>query len=141
MPRRPPPRYTTLPNEDPENPRPVLSWAGARRLLAEARPEAWRISVATICLAVGSVANLGLPAIAGNIVDACSAPLLPPGEAKRRINGQLLVLLVVVAVGGIAAGLRALVFGVAGVRVMYRLRVKLFANVSGCGQESYAVGA
>jgi hypothetical protein len=39
--------------------------ASVLRLLREARPEAWTLSVATIFLLIGSLANLAVPKIAG----------------------------------------------------------------------------
>lgn len=45
----------------PESPQTASVW----RLLREARPEAWTLSVATLFLLIGSLANLAVPKIAG----------------------------------------------------------------------------
>lgn len=42
------------------------------RLLREAKPEAWTLSVATFFLLIGSLANLAVPKIAGECVTRCS---------------------------------------------------------------------
>lgn len=47
------------------------------RLLREARPEALTLSVASFFLLIGSLANLAVPKIAGELHAATAAPLTP----------------------------------------------------------------
>ena len=48
----------------PEAPQTSSVW----RLLREARPEGWTLTVATFFLLIGSLANLAVPKIAGTVV-------------------------------------------------------------------------
>eukprot|EP00878_Enallax_costatus_P022154 GHUV01023494.1.p1 GENE.GHUV01023494.1~~GHUV01023494.1.p1 ORF type:complete len:299 (+),score=87.54 GHUV01023494.1:562-1458(+) len=105
---------------------------GVLRLLAEARPEAGTLALATIFLLIGALANLAVPKVAGELVDACTkaaAGDLAPSAAQQDLNQQLYIVLAVIAVGGLASGLRAYLFNAAAERVMCRLRVKLFSKL------------
>eukprot|EP00878_Enallax_costatus_P041044 GHUV01047494.1.p1 GENE.GHUV01047494.1~~GHUV01047494.1.p1 ORF type:complete len:568 (+),score=162.46 GHUV01047494.1:219-1922(+) len=70
--------------------------------------------------------------VAGELVDACTkaaAGDLAPSAAQQDLNQQLYIVLAVIAVGGLASGLRAYLFNAAAERVMCRLRVKLFSKL------------
>jgi hypothetical protein len=68
----------------------------------------------------------------GGLIDACTqaaAGTLTPDDARAVLNRQLLLVLGIMAVGGVASGLRAYLFSAAAERVMCRLRVQLFSKV------------
>lgn len=112
----------------PEAPQTSSVW----RLLREARPEAWALSVATFFLLIGSLANLAVPKIAGGLIDACTqaaSGVLTPTQAQAVLNQQLLYVIGILLVGGIASGVRAYMFNAAAERVMCRLRVQLFSKL------------
>ncbi len=95
-----------------------------RRLLALARPEALRISLATIALAVAAGMNLTFPAIFRRIVD----------DALRhadlaRIDRISFALVAVFAVGAAAGAARFYLFATAGERVVTRLRERLYRSL------------
>lgn len=98
------------------------------RLLSEARPEAVTVTFGTLFLLLGSLANLAVPKVAGGLVDASSRAAsgeISPEEARHDLNGLLSMVLIILAVGGVASGLREYLFASAAERVMYRLRVQL----------------
>lgn len=67
-------------------------------------------------------------------MDSCTQAAtghLSPEAAHQQLNVQLYLVLGIMAVGGLASGLRAYMFNSAAERVMCRLRVKLFSKVSG----------
>jgi hypothetical protein len=70
---------------------------------------------------------------AGGLIDACTqaaAGVLTPTQAQHVLNQQLTYVIGILVAGGIASGLRAYMFNAAAERVMCRLRVQLFSQVS-----------
>jgi hypothetical protein len=66
-------------------------------------------------------------------VDSCTQAAsgdISPEAAHQQLNVQLYTVLGIMAIGGLASGLRAYMFNSAAERVMCRLRVKLFSKVS-----------
>ncbi|KAF6264784.1 P-loop containing nucleoside triphosphate hydrolase protein [Scenedesmus sp. NREL 46B-D3] len=105
---------------------------GVLRLLAEAKPEAAAISVATFFLFIAALTNLAIPKIAGMLIDACTqaaAGQITPAAARALLDQNLYLVLAVMAAGGLASGLRAYLFNAAAERVMCRLRVGLFTKL------------
>lgn len=108
--------------------------ASVWRLLSEAKPETGILVLATFFLFIGSLASLAVPTLAGKLIDACYKA---EGEwdtswAKHEITVELFQIFAVLAVGGLASGLRGYLFNSAAERVMWRLRVKLFSKVYKC---------
>jgi hypothetical protein len=106
---------------------------GVFRLLAEAKPEAGTITVATFFLFIAALANLAIPKIAGRLIDACTqaaAGQISAAAARALLDQNLYTVLAVMAAGGLASGLRTYLFNSAAERVMCRLRVRLFTRVS-----------
>lgn len=58
--------------------------------------------------------------------------MLTPTQAQGVLNQQLTYVIGILVIGGIASGLRAYMFNAAAERVMCRLRVQLFSQVSRC---------
>lgn len=116
--------------EDPESQKGVDT-ASTWRLFAEAKPEAGVLFLATVFLAIGALSSLVVPTLAGKLIDACQRALIDGDAtyARHEINKQMYTIMLVLAVGGIAAGLRGWLFESAAERVMWRLRTKLFKKV------------
>ena len=68
------------------------------------------IFLATVALLVSSLATVAVPKLAGNLIDVC-INYAPSGEsaqeAKQELNKMLFQIIAILAVGGIASGLRA----------------------------------
>eukprot|EP00775_Hariotina_reticulata_P009936 gene9936-10091_t len=117
---------------DVEAPAEQHSSSNVFRLLAEAKPEACTLTVATFFLLIGALANLAVPKVAGGLVDSCTQAAsghLSLEAAHQQLYVQLYLVLGIMAVGGLASGLRAYMFNSAAERVMCRLRVKLFSKL------------
>ncbi|HET9595763.1 MAG TPA: ABC transporter transmembrane domain-containing protein [Anaeromyxobacteraceae bacterium] len=116
------------PNEAPRAARgPAL-----RRIVALARPE-WRLLLAgTVALAVGSAASLLYPQAIRVVIDGALAsgvptPFGPAGPAS--LDRAALAMGALAVVQGVAIALRARAFGVAGERVVTRLRQALYGAI------------
>jgi ATP-binding cassette subfamily B protein len=94
------------------------------RLLALAAPEWRRLLPATLFLFLGSAMSLLYPQVISRIVDAA---LGKGGQAT--IDRLALLLAGIFAVEGVAVGLRAFLFSVAGERVVARLRERLYRAI------------
>jgi ATP-binding cassette subfamily B protein len=104
----------------PADPAPRLDMA---RLWALARPELRLLVPGTVALLVGTGTNLIFPLLLGTTMD----DVLQGGDPAvldRAAMGLVAIFLVV----GVATGLRAWLFTVAGERVVARLRQQLFAS-------------
>lgn len=93
-----------------------------RRLLALAKPEAFRIGLATFMLLVGSTLSLGYPLVIGRLVDT-----IKEGAASGALDRAVLLLLAVFALLGGVTALRGYLFDAAGERIVARLRRDLYA--------------
>jgi hypothetical protein len=81
--------------------------------------------------------------MAGGLIDACTqaaAGTLTPAAARAVLDRQLLLVVAVMAVAGVASGVRAYLFNAAAERVMARLRTQLFAKVGGCERPGWWCG-
>jgi hypothetical protein len=110
----------------------VIPRVGVFRLLAEAKPEAGTITIATFFLFIAALTNLAIPKIAGRLIDACTqaaAGQISAAAARELLDQNLYMVLAVMGAGGLASGLRAYLFNSAAERVMCRLRVRLFTQV------------
>jgi ABC-type multidrug transport system fused ATPase/permease subunit len=88
------------------------------------------------CCSVSTDRVVTVCAHAGGLIDACTqaaSGVLTPSDAQAVLNQQLVYLITILLVGGVASGLRAYMFNAAAERVMCRLRVQLFSKV--CGQQ------
>jgi len=93
------------------------------RLLALARPEARRIALGTVFLAISSGANLLLPQALRSIVDrAASAP-------EPAVDRAALSLLALAGLQAITGAIRYVLFTTAGERIVARLRTRLFEKI------------
>ncbi|CAE7531599.1 ABCB25, partial [Symbiodinium sp. KB8] len=90
------------------------------RLLAEAKPEACILVVATIALFITAGTQLLIPAIFGNVVNAIA------NKEQDKLRDNAIVLVVVTVASAVFAFLRGFLFNCTGQRVVARLRNKLF---------------
>src|SRR5438477_5745195 len=97
-----------------------------RRFLKLARPELRTLSVATVALFIASGLGLIYPQAIRVIIDGVVDKHM---GGQRVINRAALLLLVVFALQGVFAALRAYLFTVAGERVVTRLRHDLYAAI------------
>mmetsp|Transcript_17526 Transcript_17526/g.52590 ORF Transcript_17526/g.52590 Transcript_17526/m.52590 type:complete len:687 (+) Transcript_17526:397-2457(+) len=104
---------------------------GMLRLFALAREEVWVLLLATVMLLVGSLAAVAVPKLAGQLLDICIniSKFSTKRDAETRANEQLVEIIIILAVGGVASGLRAWLFNGAAERVMARLRARLFRHL------------
>jgi ATP-binding cassette subfamily B protein len=100
--------------------------ASIRRIVALARPEAPRLTIATIALLISSGMGLAFPQAVRVMVDALSGERL-----DFSLDAGALILLVIFAVMAVFAMLRAWLFTVAGERVVSDLRSRLFEAILG----------
>ena len=65
--------------------------------------------VATLALLVGSLATIAVPKLAGSLIDVCIQYNQEGGRdaAKRHLNTMLYQILGILAVGGVATGIRS----------------------------------
>eukprot|EP00884_Botryococcus_braunii_P016113 jgi/Botrbrau1/3185/Bobra.37_2s0015.1 len=102
------------------------------RLMALAKDEVCVLLIATVALFVGSAATVAVPKLAGNLIDICINYNKGSGseeETIQRLNRMLLEILAILAVGGLATGIRSWLFNGAAERVMWALRNRLFARL------------
>ncbi len=95
-----------------------------RRLLQLARPESRSIALGTLFLAVGSGMGLLYPQGLRIIVDGVLG-----GKKLELIDRAALAMVAIALVQGVAIALRALLFSIAGERIVARLREQLFASI------------
>lgn len=108
----------------PDSPAASASSLDMARLWALARPELRLLVPGTVALLVGTGTNLIFPLLLGTTMD----DVLQGGDPAvldRAAMGLVAIFLVV----GVATGLRAWLFTVAGERVVARLRQQLFASL------------
>ena len=90
--------------------RPDLSCMPSSCHVAGCSPLLQVIFLATVALLVSSLATVAVPKLAGNLIDVC-INYAPSGEsaqeAKQELNKMLFQIIAILAVGGIASGLRA----------------------------------
>ncbi|KAK9828398.1 hypothetical protein WJX81_003942 [Elliptochloris bilobata] len=105
--------------------------ASAWRLLALAKEEALCLVVATLALLVSSLATVAVPKLAGSLIDVCIQYGQEGGRdtAKRHLNNMLYQILGILAIGGVATGIRSWLFNSAAERVMWQLRNRLFQRL------------
>ena len=94
-----------------------------RRLLALAAPEWRRLAVATVFLLLGSAMALLYPQAIRLIIDGAMA------GAVGAIDQAALLLAGIFLVEGVAVALRALLFSIAGERIVTRLRQRLYRAI------------
>ncbi len=94
---------------------------GISRIVALARPQAGRLAIGTIFLALGSAAGLAIPQAVRVLLDTA----VDSGD-RGAIDRMAIAMAVVLAVQAIAVGIRHVLFTTAGERVVADLRRKLF---------------
>ena len=122
------------------------------RLLRQAYPERWMLLAAFFSLMLAAASTLIVPAIVGAVIDIISKATgadtaLPhgavsssvisrliqlfgfPNTAEGTLKGAILLLFVVICISSLFAMLRGYLFTLAGVRVVSRLRERLFSAV------------
>ncbi len=100
--------------------------ASLRRVLGLARPERTNLLLGVFFLVVGSAMGLLFPQAIKLIVDDA----LEAGNSVLTINEAIAALVVIFLIQAIATGLRHVLFSVAGERVVARLRVGLYENLT-----------
>ncbi|EIE23519.1 putative ABC transporter [Coccomyxa subellipsoidea C-169] len=95
---------------------------------------AWRLVLflGTLALVVGSLATVAVPKLAGELIDVCInyAKEESSGDvAKRVLNQKLFQIIGILAVGGVATGIRSWLFNASAEKVMWRLRNNLFSHI------------
>lgn len=95
--------------------------AGLRRIVALARPQAGRLALGTVFLALGSAAGLAIPQAVRVLLDTA----VDAGD-RGSIDQMAIAMAVVLAVQAVAVGLRHILFTTAGERVVTDLRRQLF---------------
>ncbi|KAK9823789.1 hypothetical protein WJX72_005523 [[Myrmecia] bisecta] len=112
-----------------ERKKPATVW----RLFGLAKEETCVLLLATVALFVGSLATVAVPKLAGNLIDVCINFSRQGDErdAKAKLDLMLYEILGILAVGGVANGIRAWLFNGAAERVMCRLRSRLFKSLIG----------
>ncbi len=93
------------------------------RLLALAKPEWRRLSVATVFLLIGGAASLAYPQVVRVLIDAALA------DGAATINRVAIVMAVIFAVQAVAAALRYYLFTIAGERIVTRLREGIYRSI------------
>jgi ATP-binding cassette subfamily B protein len=93
------------------------------RLLALAKPEWRRLSVATVFLLIGGAAALAYPQVVRVLIDAALA------DGAATINRVAVVMAVIFAVQAMAAALRYYLFTIAGERIVTRLRESIYRSI------------
>jgi len=103
-----------------------------RRIVALARPE-WRLLLSgTVALAVGSAASLLYPQAIRVIIDGAlgtGAPTIFGPAGPDSVDHAALAMAALALAQGLAIALRARSFGVAGERVVTRLRKELYGSI------------
>ncbi len=94
---------------------------GISRIVALARPQAGRLAIGTIFLALGSAAGLAIPQAVRVLLDTA----VDSGD-RGAIDRMAIAMAVVLAVQAIAVGIRHVLFTTAGERVVADLRRKIF---------------
>jgi ATP-binding cassette subfamily B protein len=107
--------------KQPDSARPRVE---IRRILALARPEWRRLSIATVALLISSGMALAYPQAIRFMVDA-----LVGGESPLSLDSAAVLLVVLFAVQSTFAMLRAWLFTVSGERIVTDLRAKLFEAI------------
>jgi ABC transporter fused permease/ATP-binding protein len=109
----------------PVPPRTRSRSASLGRLLALARPEVRRLALGALFLAVGTAASLLLPQAVRLIIDRA----LGVGGDPALLDMGALALVGLAALQAISLGVRWSLFGIAGERVVARLRTRLFDHL------------
>ncbi|NOY25252.1 MAG: ATP-binding cassette domain-containing protein [Oligoflexia bacterium] len=109
---------------DPPSDRPLKDRLDLQRILALARPELRRLVLGTIALTISAATSLAYPWFIKRIVDGVLA-----GQGRAALNGVVLALLVMFAIGSVMGALRAWWFTVAGERIVADLRRDLYSAI------------
>ncbi|KAM9305324.1 ATP-binding cassette sub-family B member 10, mitochondrial [Gastrophryne carolinensis] len=104
-----------------------LNSQDARRLLALAQPEKWRLSAAVGFLTVSSVITMSAPFFLGKVIDVIYSN--PTGDFSSNLASICALLGGVFLVGAAANGARVYLMQTSGQRIVRRLRTSLFSSV------------
>lgn len=105
---------------------------GFCRVLSLAKPEAWKLTLATIALLIASTSSILIPKFGGTIIDIVSRDIHTDeqrAEAIGAVKGTILEIFLIVIVGSICTALRAWLFSSSSERVVARLRRNLFSHL------------
>lgn len=119
-----------------------------KRLLTQAKPERPTIIAGTVCLILGSLLNLSIPALVAVIIDAIGSDehsrdndvlyqvmlkLLDSLSINRSnkavLNATVVLILIISCLASFFSAIRAYLFTVAGERVVARIRSSLFDQI------------
>ncbi|MEE6517867.1 hypothetical protein FKM82_028413 [Ascaphus truei] len=107
--------------------KPDLASQDARRLLALAYPERWRLSAALGFLTVSSVITMSAPFFLGKVIDVIYAN--PTGDLTSSLTNLCALLSGVFLCGAAANATRVYLMQTSGQRIVQRLRSSLFSSV------------
>eukprot|EP01032_Pedospumella_encystans_P009076 gene9076-10714_t len=118
-----------------EDPKPATekSHSSFGRLLTLAKPEWFTLFLATIALVVSSTTTLAQPYFFGQIVQVCSKSEdddgTSNGDAMEDLNRYAIILIFVLAIGGVATMIRGWLYTLVGERLVRSLRADLFRKI------------
>ena len=121
--------YTAVPGREALGRGPTTEHVSAMRLFSESRPEACRLVAATCCLFVATLASLALPALFGRVIDSLTTVGPDPTANRAALRDEILGLVAASLVSAVFSFFRGYLFAVAGERVVWRLRQKLFHSL------------
>lgn len=117
---------TDFSSPDPAKPGAKAPRLDLRRVKQLARPELNKLIWGTIALLVGAAGSLSVPTLVGSLLDGVTT-----GTGPISLNQAALLLVVLFAISGTASALKSYLFGVAGERIVARLRSDLYRAVIG----------
>jgi ABC-type multidrug transport system fused ATPase/permease subunit len=103
--------------------------ASFSKLMSVARPEWPMIFLAFVFMIAAEVGNLINPLLLANAYDYLVASDLAPQERMAQINHVMILVLIIHVAGMIVTYVRSAILGMAGERVVARLRNHLYANI------------
>ena len=125
--KAPPPNVFGSGSEARTNDPPVKpTLEGAKRLFSILRTETKAIAISLVALGFSSAATLAIPAALGKMIDLLTNPALTAADFSTLAAGMVGV----VVVASAASFVRILTLGVAGQRIVARLRKQLFESLA-----------
>ncbi|CAN1796166.1 ABC transporter B family member 25 [Linum perenne] len=102
------------------------------RVLSLAKPDAWKLIIATVALLIASTSSILIPKYGGKIIDIVSRDISTAEDKAQALNAvtsTILEIFIIVVVGSVCTALRAWLFSSTSERVVARLRKSLFTHL------------
>ncbi|CAN1796162.1 ABC transporter B family member 25, partial [Linum perenne] len=104
------------------------------RVLSLAKPDAWKLIIATVALLIASTSSILIPKYGGKIIDIVSRDISTAEDKAQALNAVTstileIFIIVVVGYGSVCTALRAWLFSSTSERVVARLRKSLFTHL------------